>query len=300
MLKLINYLIVALLPLVPKKIIGLFAKRYVAGETVPEALAATKQLNARGFAVTLDILGEHVATITAARAITDRYVALYQQIADAGVNANISVKPTHLGIDFGLEVCRENLFAILDAAKAQNNFLRIDMENSPYTDKTIELYHSCQARYPAVGLVIQAYLFRSARDITDLSAAPLNFRLCKGIYREAPDIAIQKRQAINTNFINLTRQALQAGAYVGLATHDQGLIDKLVELVQELGSPKECFEFQVLYGVPMGTKLDELLALGFKVRVYVPFGEEWYDYSIRRLKENPDIAGNVLRNLFRS
>ena len=300
MLKLINYLIVALLPLVPKKVIGLFAKRYVAGETVPDALSTSKELNDRGFVVTLDILGEHAKTAAEAKAITDRYAALYGQIAEAGVKANISVKPTHLGLDLGLEVCRENCFAILDAAKAQNNFLRIDMENSPYTDQTIELYRSCQGRYPSVGLVIQAYLYRSSRDITELSAAPLNFRLCKGIYREAPEIAIQERQAINSNFLDLARQALTDSAYVGLATHDQGLIDSLVELIKELGTPKECFEFQVLYGVPMGTKLEELLELGFKVRVYVPFGEEWYDYSIRRLKENPDIAGNVLRNLFRS
>lgn len=300
MLKLINYLIVALLPLIPKKIIGLFAKRYVAGETVPDALSTAKILNDSGFLVTLDILGEHVKTASEAKAIADRYVDLYQQIAAAGVNANISVKPTHLGLDLGLDVDRENLFAILDAAKAQNNFLRIDMENSPYTDKTIELYRSCQGRYPSVGLVFQAYLYRSVRDISELSAAPLNIRLCKGIYREAPEIAIQERKAINSNFLNLTRQALTAGAYVGLATHDQGLIDELVELVQELGTPTECFEFQVLYGVPMGTKLEELRELGFKVRVYVPFGEHWYDYSIRRLKENPDIAGNVLRNLFKS
>ncbi|MFC1481950.1 proline dehydrogenase family protein [Candidatus Neomarinimicrobiota bacterium] len=300
MLKLINYLIVALLPLVPKKIIGIFAKRYVAGETVPTALTATQELNDCGFAVTLDILGEHVKTTAEAKAIADRYVALYQQIADAGVQANISVKPTHLGLDLGLDVCRENLFAILDAAKAQNNFLRIDMENSPYTDRTIELYRSCQGRYPSVGMVLQAYLYRSARDITELSSAPFNFRLCKGIYRESPEIAIQERQAINSNFLDLTRQALTDGTYVGLATHDQGLIDDLVKLVQEIGTPTACFEFQVLYGVPMGTKLEELLKLGYKVRVYVPFGEEWYDYSIRRLKENPDIAGNVLRNLFRS
>ncbi len=203
MLKLINYLIVALLPLVPKKIVGLFAKRYVAGETVPDALATAKALNDRGFVTTLDILGEHVKTNAEAKDITDRYVALYQKIADAGVDANISVKPTHLGIDLGVELCRENLFAILDAAKAQNNFLRIDMENSPYTDQTIEVYRACQGRYPSVGLVIQAYLLRSARDITELAEAPLNFRLCKGIYREAPEIAISDRQAINSNFLDL-------------------------------------------------------------------------------------------------
>ncbi len=300
MLKVINYVIVALLPLIPKKIIGLFAKRYVAGETVRDALSATKKLNDRGFLVTLDILGEHVKTAAEAKAITDRYVDLYQQLADAGAKANISVKPTHLGLDLGLDVGRENLFAILDASKAHNNFLPIDMENSPYTDQIIELYRSCQGRYPSVGLVFQACLYRSARDITELSAAPLNVRLCKGIYREASEIAIQERKIINSNFLELTRQALTAGAYIGLATHDLWLIDKLVELVQELGTPRECFEFQVLYGVPMGTKLEQLRESGFKVRVYVPFGEQWYDYSIRRLKENPDIAGNVLRNLFRS
>ncbi len=294
----LNNLLVAVLSFMPKGLVGLFARRYVAGETEAEAFEAVKQLNERGFEATLDILGEHVESKEEAAAVAEAYVRLYQEIARLGLVANISLKPSHLGLDVDLETCEQNLLRVLEAAAETDNFLRIDMESSAHTDETIALYRRCRERYAKVGLVLQAYLHRSRDDLAALDPAQLNFRLCKGIYREPPEIAIQEPAAISDNYLALLRQAFEAKAYAAIATHDRPLIDRAVELIRELDIPPTRFEFQVLYGVPMEGKLEELLARGYKVRHYVPFGEAWHAYCLRRLKENPNVAGYVLRNLF--
>ncbi len=294
----LNNLLVAVLSFMPKGLVGLFARRYVAGETEAEAFEAVKQLNERGFEATLDILGEHVESKEEAAAVAEAYVRLYQEIARLGLVANISLKPSHLGLDVDLETCEQNLLRVLEAAAETDNFLRIDMESSAHTDETIALYRRCRERHVKVGLVLQAYLHRSRDDLAALDPAQLNFRLCKGIYREPPEIAIQEPAAISDNYLALLRQAFEAKAYVAIATHDRPLIDRAVELIRELEIPPTRFEFQVLYGVPMEGKLEELLARGYKVRHYVPFGEAWHAYCLRRLKENPNVAGYVLRNLF--
>ncbi len=299
MSSLLNKLLVAALPALPRAFMGRFARRYVAGEQVDQALSVAKALNGRGFEVTLDILGEHVNSRQAAEEVTAAYMNLYHRIAASGTRANISLKPTHLGLDLGRELCRDNLLKVLSASRQRGNFLRIDMEDSSHTDDTLALYSDCRDFYNQVGPVLQAYLRRSSDDLARILSPQLNFRLCKGIYREQPEIAFQRPSAINDNFVALTRQALEGGAYLALATHDRPLIARLVELIRDLRVPPDRFEFQVLYGVPMGGKLQELQSHGFKVRIYVPFGEAWYDYSRRRLKENPDIAGYVLSNLFR-
>lgn len=296
---LINHILASSLPVLPKVFVGLVARRYVAGESKEEALVAVKSLNDKGFEVTLDILGEHVSSFEEAEKITAAYVDLYHEIKVNRLRSNISLKPTHLGLDVEYSICEQNLSRILDAAAETDNFLRIDMEDSPHTDDTLMLYRNCYQRYPCVGPVLQAYMHRSSNDLSQLSQSPLNFRLCKGIYREPPDIAIQDRAAINDNFIALLQQAFKAEAYVAIATHDQGLIDRALILIDTMNIPESRFEFQVLYGVPMDGKLEELLAKGFTVRIYVPFGEAWYDYALRRLKENPNLAGYVLHNLFR-
>ncbi len=287
------------MPALPRFVVGRFARRYVAGETTGQALALAKSLNENGFEVTLDILGEHVRSAAEAGEVATTYADLYHQIAASGVRANISLKPTHLGLDMGWEVCRTNLLKVLAAGRKTGNFLRIDMEDSPHTDKTIRLYHDCREQYDQVGPVLQAYLHRSAGDLARLMSPDLNFRLCKGIYREPPEAAIQDQAGISANFVALARQAFTGGAYLAIATHDRPLIDRLVALIKELDVPPERFEFQVLHGVPMGGQLQDLLGRDFMVRIYVPFGEAWYDYSMRRLKENPNIAGHVLGNLFR-
>lgn len=295
----LNRILTAFLPLLPKVFVGLVAKRYVAGETNQQALAAIKSLNDKGFEATIDILGEHVTKPDEAEKITAEYVDLYHEIKRLGLRSNISLKPTHLGLDIDYSVCEQNLTRILDAAADTGNFLRIDMEDSPHTDDTLKLYRFCLQRYSRVGPVLQAYMHRSSSDLSQLSQSPLNFRLCKGIYREPPDIAIQDRSAINDNFISLLQQAFDTDAYVAIATHDQGLIDRAIALIDKMNIPVSRFEFQALYGVPMHGKLEKLLAKEFTVRIYVPFGQAWYDYSLRRLKENPNLAGYVLRNLFR-
>ncbi|MFC1619008.1 proline dehydrogenase family protein [Candidatus Neomarinimicrobiota bacterium] len=295
----LNNLLAFSLPVLPKVFVGLVAKRYVAGETKEQALATVKSLNGKGFEATLDILGEHVTSREEAGKIADAYIDLFHEISDHRLQSNISLKPTHLGLDLEYSICEQNLFRILDTAAETGNFLRIDMEDSPHTDDTLMLFRKCVQRYNAVGPVLQAYMHRSSNDLNQLSQSPLNFRLCKGIYREPLDIAIQDRAAINDNFISLLQQAFNADTYVAIATHDRDLIDRALVLIKQLNIPSSRFEFQVLYGVPMNGKLAALLAEGFKVRIYVPFGEAWYDYSLRRLKENPNLAGYVLHNLFR-
>lgn len=295
----LNRPLAVLLPYLPKTLVGLFARRYVAGETVKEALRVAGELNDGGFQATLDILGEQVASREAAFLVAGAYAHLYHQIAGANLRANISLKPTHLGLNLGRGICEKNLLTVLKAARATDNFLRIDMEGSPYTGDTLDLYHICRERYPKVGPVLQAYLFRSRDDLTQLLSPALNVRICKGIYREPPDRAIQNREAINDNFLDLVRQAFEGGAYVAIATHDLTLIDRAWALIRELHIPTPRFEFQTLHGVPMAGKREALLREGFKVRVYLPFGEAWHDYSLRRLRENPDIAGYVLHNLLR-
>ncbi len=295
----LNRPLAALLPYLPKALVGLFARRYVAGETVEEALGIASGLNEGGFQATLDILGEEVASLEAAFLVAGAYAHLFHQIAGANLRANISLKPTHLGLNHGRRVCEENLLTVLEAARATDNFLRIDMEGSPYTDDTLDLYRTCKERYPQVGPVLQACLFRSRDDLAQLLSSSLNVRICKGIYRESPERAIQDREAINDSYLDLVRQAFEGGAYVAIATHDLTLIDRTLTLIRQLQIPTPRFEFQTLHGVPMAGKREALLREGFKVRVYLPFGGAWHDYSLRRLRENPDIAGYVLRNLLR-
>ncbi len=295
----LNRLLVGILPILPKALVRRFAQRYVAGESAARALAVAAKLNDRGFQVTLDILGEHVQTAGGAADVTAAYSHLYGEIAAAGVQANISLKPTHLGLDLGTDVCLANLRLVMEAARQQDNFLCLDMESSAQTDDTIRLYRQLHSSYAKVGLVLQAYLKRSAADLADLMSAALNVRICKGIYREPPEIGLQDRAAVNDNYTALLRQGFEGGASMAIATHDQKLIKAARRLIDELQVPPSRFEFQVLYGVPMSGTLERLLAAGYTVRVYLPFGEDWHDYALRRLKENPAIAGYILKNMLR-
>ena len=295
----LNRLLVGILPVLPKALVRRFAQRYVAGESAARALAVAAKLNDRGFQVTLDILGEHVQTAGGAADVTAAYSHLYGEIAAAGVQANISLKPTHLGLDLGAEVCLANLRLVMEAARQQDNFLRLDMESSAQTDDTIRLYRQLHSSYDKVGLVLQAYLKRSAADLAGLMFPGLNVRICKGIYREPPEIGLQDGAAVNDNYTALLRQGFEGGASMAIATHDLKLIQAARRLIDELQVPPSRFEFQVLYGVPMSGTLERLLAAGYTVRVYLPFGEDWHNYALRRLKENPAIAGYILKNMLR-
>ncbi len=295
----LHRLLAASIPYLPKGLVGLFARRYVAGEAAGEALAVARDLNRQGFETTLDILGEHVASEHQAAMVAQQYADLYGEISRQGLEANISLKPTHLGLDLGRQICEAKVFQVLDEAQATDNFLRLDMEDIRYTDDTLALYRKCRARHAKVGPVLQACLRRSGDDLAALLSPQLNVRLCKGIYLESPEVAIQDRHAINANFLKLVRQGFAGGGYLAIATHDQRLIAEVESIIRDWELSPDRFEFQVLYGVPMAGKLQRLRDQGFKVRIYIPFGETWYDYSLRRLQENPAILRYVLRNLFR-
>ena len=294
----INKLIASSVSVFPKWFIELFSKSYVAGYSSNEVLSIVEKLNGQGFSATIDILGEHVKDLDISKNITQQYCELFENINLRSIDSNISVKPTHIGLDISKNVVLENFNKIIEVAKEKSNFLRIDMESSNNTDDTFEIYNSLKNKYPGVGVVLQAYLKRSIDDIENLADLKFNARICKGIYKEDSEIAYKDKDMINNNFLEMAKLMLQKNSYACFATHDQQLIDSLVELVEKMKIETTKFEFQVLYGVPMNGKLEKLISKGYKVRIYVPFGPDWYEYSLRRLKENPNIAGYVIKNLF--
>jgi len=295
-----NQFIIKLLPCLPLSLMWLMARRYVAGENIEDVLKAVKILNEKGFSATVDILGEHTSDNNTARNITREYQNLLFSIHDHHLKCNISIKPSHLGMDISKENIFDNMDQLIKTARENNHFIRIDMEDSTLTDNTIDLYKKCKEKYDQIGTVLQAYLFRSEKDLTQLKDGKnLNLRICKGIYREPENISIRGRHDININFLKLLRIVFENNIYVGIATHDLSLLSDCYSLINELKIPNDRFEFQVLYGVPMSGWLQKHLEHDYRVRVYVPFGKDWYEYSLRRLKENPDIAGYILKNIFR-
>ena len=295
----INSMINKSIQFLPKWFAKSFASPYVAGETVNEALDKVSELNEKGFSATIDILGEHVKKIEHAREITKQYTLLYEQIDDQNLDCTVSVKPTHIGLMISIEEAVLNMTNILSSAEKFGNFLRIDMESSQYTDETFIIYKECKKVHNNVGFALQAYLYRSENDLRKYIDNKLNIRICKGIYKESLNIAYQNREEISNNFLILAKEMAVGGGFCGYATHDQNLIDKLLDWINTEKISPNSFEFQVLYGVPMSGRLEELVKEGYKVRIYVPFGPDWFDYSIRRLKENPSIAGYVVSNLFK-
>ena len=298
-MSIINSLITSVLPFCPKWFAKPFAKPYVAGENINEALEKVKILNTKGFSATIDILGEHTKTIDIAEKITNQYCMLYKKIYEQSLDCSISVKPTHIGLDISMTEVIKNVTKIITEAKKFDNFLRIDMESSKVTDQTIKIFEHFKKKYSEIGLVMQAYLFRTQSDIEILSNIHFNARICKGIYKEKKQISYDKPEDIKKNFLMLAKHMAKKKSYCGYATHDQDLIENLLSWIKDENISKELFEFQVLFGVPMGGRLESLIQNGFKVRVYVPFGPDWYDYSLRRLNENPKIATYVLKNLFK-
>ena len=267
-MKLINYLIIQIIPFLPKVFVRLVASPYIAGITDDEMLLNVQKLNNKGYDVAIDILGEHVKTEQEATEITERYANLYDRIASQKLNANLSIKLSHIGQDLGYDVVKSNLMILVNAAKKHNNFLRLDMENSPYTSETINLYKKAFESYSNVGIVLQAYMHRSKDDLDKLANEKFNVRICKGIYIESEDIAFRDYQKIRDNYIVLVQQALIKGAYVGIASHDEYLIDKLYLWIRENQIPTTQYEFQILHGVPMEKKLQQLIKEGNKAVSY--------------------------------
>ena len=295
----VNTSIVSMIRVMPRWSIHPFARTYVAGESIEETVPVVKKVNDCGFTCTLDILGEHVQSAEEAENITREYCDLYDVISTENMNCNISIKLTHIGLALDKNIAAVNLVRILKQAKLHSNFCRIDMENSSYTQQTIDLYKDCVSKYPNIGIVLQAYLKRSLEDAHALNTPSFNTRICKGIYNEPETIAFQDRTAIQDNFFQITKEILLGNGFAAIATHDIPLIDRIDEWIESTQISSDRFEFQVLYGVPMKGRLERLLDKGYTVRQYIPFGKEWFDYSLRRLKENPQIMSYVLGNLFK-
>ena len=295
----INSSIAVLMPYVPKWFARPFAKPYVAGESIESVTEIVRSINRNGFSTTLDILGEHIHTPSEANKILDQYIDLIKNISSKNLDSTISIKLTHLGLSLDQQLTKKNFTELVTVAKNYNIGITIDMENSTYTTKTLKFFKKGLEIHEDVGTVIQAYLHRSLDDLKELDSSKLNLRICKGIYSESPEIAIQGRKKINDNFVKLAEALLLGQGYACLATHDLELIDRLEELINKYNISKDRFEFQVLFGVPMGNRLELLKDKGYKIRIYVPFGEAWFDYSIRRLKENPKIISYILTNIFK-
>jgi len=294
-----NSLLATIMPYLPKELVRPFAKPYVAGESIDSVIKIAKKLNDNGFSTTLDILGEFVNSKDEANKIKDSYSELIKKIALEKLDSTISVKLTHLGLGIDPNLGEKNIHSLSLIGKENNVGITIDMENSHYTSKTFEIYKNAVLNNEELGTVIQAYLYRSIDDIKDLDSTLLNLRICKGIYNESQDIAIKDRFAINDNYFEMAKILLKGQGYACLATHDLTLIDRLESFIEKNSISPHRFEFQMLYGVPMGNKLEKLKRKGYKVRIYVPFGESWFEYSVRRLKENPKIISYVLKNLFK-
>lgn len=290
-----NKLLVKLLPLAPKWMVKHVAKRYVAGTTLKECLACVQQLNQQGALATIDFLGEFITHPTEAHETALMYKELIREIKAQNLQANVSVKLSALGLLIDPLLCESLMFDLCFYAKEYGCFIRIDMEDSSCTTKTIELYLKLRQQYDNLGLVLQAYLKRTREDVsTIINQNAGHFRLCKGIYIEPEDIAFICSEAIRENYKHLLCQMLDANAYVGIATHDKALIDFALTEIEKRQLPKTAYEFQMLLGVTESIR-DQLIASDHTVRIYVPFGSHWYGYSMRRLNENPKIAGYVFK-----
>lgn len=273
--------------------------RFVAGETLDEATQAARECNDAGMLVTLDCLGENVSTPADAQRARDTYFGIYDRIAKENLKANVSCKLTQLGLDLSVEFCEGLVLSIAERAAGLDSFLRIDMESSIYTQRTVELVKRVRAQTPCVGAVIQAYLYRSESDIHDLLSYGCRIRLCKGAYKESEEVAFPRKQDVDNNYVKLMRLLLPSGFYHAIATHDPRMIAETIRCAAEKQISKDDFEFQMLYGVRTDLQR-KLVRDGYRVRVYVPFGQEWFPYFMRRLAERPANLGFFARNFFRS
>ena len=281
----------------PKKLVWKFSKKYIAGETLEEAVNLVKELNKKGILATLDVLGEAVSKKEEAIKSKEEAIRVIDKIISENLQANLSIKPTQMGLSINSDFAYEQISELVAKVEDVNNFLRIDMEDSPYTTLTFNLLKKLREKYSRVGVVVQAYLKRSTDDVKDLNKIDTNYRLCKGIYVESPQIAYKDREVIRKNFLTLLEEMIASGNYVGIATHDKFLINGAYKLIDKYKLSKDDFEFQMLLGVREDLR-DKIVKDGYKIRIYIPYGEHWYNYSIRRLKENPAIAGYIFRNLF--
>jgi len=290
--------VVTLLPAVPKRVVRTLSSRYIAGSELEDARRVVAELNAAGRLATVDVLGEEVTQETEAAEITAEYVAALDAFERDHLDANVSIKPTGLGLKLGYDLCKRNVEAVIAAAEPTNRFVRIDMEDSSTTDETLRLFRELRDEgHGRVGPVLQASLRRTVADAASLAGASV--RLCKGIYIEPAEIAYRDFDDVRASFVRTLDVLFDGGCYVGIATHDEWLVDRAEDAIRERGLQPDAYEFQMLLGVrpELG---DRIIADGHRLRIYVPYGRQWYEYSLRRLQENPKIAGYVAGDLGRS
>ena len=290
-----NILIVRIVQLLPKSVVGFFSKKYIAGETLQEAVDFVKKLNVKGIYATMDVLGESVANKDESIQAKNQALEVLDAINQNKLLANLSIKPTQMGLAIDEQFAYEQILELVKKAAEYNNFVRIDMEDSSFIDKTINLYKKIYEQHKNVGIVIQAYMKRSFNDVVILNKIGTNYRLCKGIYVEPASIAYKDRQAVRENYLKVLDAMFKDGNYVGIATHDKPLIDASYNRIKDQKIPKDKFEFQMLLGVREDLR-DKINNDGYKIRIYVPFGKDWYAYSVRRLKENPAMAGTIAKS----
>ncbi len=296
-MSILNKAIVAVVQKMPKSIVWVFSKKYIAGETLQDAVNLTKSLNEKGIYATLDVLGEAIQNKTEAVNFKNEALKVFDAIVENNLMANLSLKPSQMGLSLDEKFAFEQIGELCEKAKGINNFVRIDMEDSTLTDSTLNLYKKLHEKCSNVGVVVQAYLRRTYDDVVRYNKIGANYRLCKGIYVESPNIAYKDKQAIRDSYVKCLKAMFKEGNYVGIATHDEFLINEAYKLIKEMNIPKDKFEFQMLLGVREDLR-DKINKDGYKIRVYVPYGEQWYLYSMRRLKENPQVAGHVFKNIF--
>jgi proline dehydrogenase len=295
---LLDRAIVRLLPAVPRPVVRRISERYIAGTGLGDAVRVVRELNRQGKMATIDVLGEELRAPDEARAIEREYCEVFGAIEREGLDSNVSVKLTGLGLALGYELCRENLFGVVEDAAARGNFVRIDMEDSSTTDQTLRLYRELRAAgHEHVGVVLQASLRRTLRDIEELAELVPNVRLCKGIYVEPPDVQLHDYEEVRANFVRAYEALLDAGCYVAVATHDEWLIEQTRRIVERRGLGPGEYELQMLLGVRphIGAAI---VREGRRLRIYVPYGRHWYEYSLRRLQENPSVAGYIAADTF--
>lgn len=290
--------LIGTMPYVPRALIWRFSRRYIAGITLQDACDTAADMNATGCSATIDVLGEDSTREDQVGAAVELYLRAIRDISAASLDCGVSVKLSEMGLRFDTAQCKEAMLVLLTAAKEHGLFVRIDMEDSSVTSVTLDIYRELRKQFDNVGIVIQSCLRRSKNDIAELlNEGPTDVRLCKGIYVEPEDIAYTEADEIRDSFNELFEQLLNGGAKrVGIATHDPLLVSRAEEIIEQLAVDKERYEFQMLLGVA-GTLRRELVRKGHSLRVYIPFGELWYNYSVRRLRENPNIAGHIIKNL---
>jgi proline dehydrogenase len=276
--------------------------RFVAGTDIEDVLRATKLINQNGATVSIDNLGENVTNADEARASAQVYHRLLDAISSRGLQANISLKLTHMGLDVDEALAHELVGALVAKAAALKSFVRVDMEGSSYTQRTLDFVHQLHrapGNQDAVGTVIQSYLYRSEKDVNDLLAAGIRIRLCKGAYKEPPEIAFQKKSEVDANYVKLMKTLMTSGIYHGLATHDERIINQAKAFATREKLSPDSFEFQMLHGIRRDLQ-QQLVKQGWRMRVYIPFGTEWYPYFMRRLAERPANVFFIAKNLFRA